>query len=123
MVEAFLTLVQVPPNILLKTRMVREIPCGYPMQGTWTSHILSHLQNVNPSPIRVRLARLVCHLEQQVVLLVLLVLHIAPLKHRAEALSPYLVKECDRPDGREDGRHQWLVHTRHLQHRHVVRYP
>ena len=29
------------------------------MQGTWTLHILSHLQNVNPSPIRVRLARLV----------------------------------------------------------------
>ena len=121
LVEAFLTLVQVPPNIMLKTRMVREIQCGYPMQGTLTLHILSHLQDVNP--VMVRLARLVCHLEQQVVLLVLLVLHIAPLKHRAEALSPYLVKECDRPDGREDGRHQWSVHMRHLQHRHVVRYP
>ena len=41
LVEAFLTLV-------LKTRKVREIPCGYPMQGTWTLHILSHLQDVNP---------------------------------------------------------------------------
>ena len=79
LVEAFLTLVQVPPNILLKTRKVRKIPCGYPMQGTLTSHILSHLQDVNPSPIKVRLARLVCHLEQQVVLLVLHVLHIPAL--------------------------------------------
>ena len=77
LVEAFLTLVQVPPNIMLKTRMVREIQCGYPMQGTLTLHILSHLQDVNP--VMVRLARVVCHLEQQVVLLVLLVLHIPAL--------------------------------------------
>ena len=122
MVEAFLTLVQVPPNILLKTRMVRErdfvrlsnarnldfvhtfspSKCKpQPHKGPTCSPRLSP-RATSRTPRTPRSSH-------------------SCAQHRAEALSPYLVKECDRLDGREDGRHQWSVHMRHLQqHRHVA---